>query len=199
VSAASILTDIRQKIVPKGIPMSHPARQSRRSHRPRRFIPRHTTLCLALLILFVLSSVLAGSRDKSRQSVTEAVGGPAGVTQPTAGIERKQGAKPAATVSRDGGGVRPDVRGGFEISGAGRLGIEAKLFPDPSATLLRAAPAVASSAMLAAGPNNNDGKVSRDATQEETLQQDGLTAQARGEGDRVRRRPREERLTRARE
>jgi hypothetical protein len=100
-------------------------------------------------------------------------------------------------VSRDGGGARPDARGGFEISGAGRVGIEAKLFPDPPAPLLRAAPAVASSAMLAAGPSNNDGKVSRDATQEETLQQDGLTAQAREEGNRVRRRPREERLTRA--
>src|ERR1041385_184990 len=119
--------------------MSHSARQSRRSHRPRHFITRHTTLCLALLILFVLSSVLAGSRDKSRQSVTEAVGGPAGVTQPTAGIERRQGAKPAAAGSRDGGGAAAGARGGFEISGAGRVGIEAKLFSDPPAPLLRTA------------------------------------------------------------
>jgi hypothetical protein len=149
-----------------------------------------------LLILVVLSSGLAGSRDKSRQSVTEAGGGPAGVTRPTAGTERKQGAKPAATVSRDGGGVRPIARGGFEISGAGREGVEAKLFSDPPAPLLRTA-RVATSSALAARPNNGGGEAGQDATQAGNFQQDSPTAQARGQGDEVKRKPREERLTRA--
>src|SRR5436309_8358678 len=102
------------------------------THHSRRFIARHLTLWLALIILgaaVVLSAVLTGSRDKSRQSAAETVRVPgagsrvAGANrvawpeiQPTTRAEKKRTATSLAGGLNEGVGVGPIASGGSDIS-----------------------------------------------------------------------------------
>lgn len=104
-----------------------------------------------------------------------------------------------ASVSNKNESVKPSANSSVDVSRTNRESIEAKLFVDPSAPLSRIAQAPTSSAKLAAGSNNGNSEADQENAQEAgSLQQDEMNAQTRGQGDEVKRKPREERLTKGR-
>jgi hypothetical protein len=185
--------------------MSHPARRPSRNHRSYRFISRNLAICLVLLTFgaaALVSSVLIRSRDdSSRQSVAGGVAAPAA----SAGALKEPGAKPTTRAPNEGGASPvKGARRGPEVSSVYRESIEAKLFPpalafpNARAPMLRTAEADTSSAAPETGRDDDDQDADVDRVQDGLLQESNvLPVQDRAE--RVRdRRPREERLKRAR-
>jgi hypothetical protein len=99
----------------------------------------------------------------------------------------------------EGGGAGSIASGGSDISADKSESVEAELFVNnPPSPLIRAAQPPRSFARLGARQNNGEGDANQDVMQEgERRQQNDLTAQARGQQDRVNSKPKEERLTRA--
>src|ERR1700682_2789422 len=165
----------------RSISRSSPAK----NHRSRRFIARHLTLWLALLILgtaVVLSSVLAGARDESLK-----LAAPAGQKQRT----------PVADVLNENHRVKLEGSGNSDVSSADRERLEADLFVNSPSPPERRALTPTSSASPRATPNNDNGQPDPGGLQEGNLQNNDQTVQARAEGDKVSRKPKEERLTKA--
>ncbi len=151
-----------------------------RSSRARRFISRHRTLCLVLLILgtVVLSSVLAGAHDKRKSKRTEAGAGQKRRTKALVGVLNKK-ARVNGQRSRNSA-----------ASDADREGLEAELFMTPRFPI-GATPAATSSATLRATPNNDNLRTVPGVKKEGSLQGNEQTVPARG--DNVSRKPKEER------
>src|SRR5712671_4907350 len=95
-----------------------------RSSRLRRFVARHLTLWLGLLILgaVVLSSVLAGVRSQGRDSVE--------------GTEQKRGPRSTAEALNEKRGAKLGSNGNSDVRGAASERLAAKLFMNLSAPSL---------------------------------------------------------------
>ena len=156
-----------------------------KNHRLRRFITRHLTLWLVLLILgaVVLSSVLAGARGESRKS--------------SAGAGRKRDTKSVADVLKEKGRVKLEGNGNSGVSGADRERLETELFMNPPVPAQSTTLMATSFAMLGTIPNNDSGQDDPGGTQKENFQSNWQTAQTRDESDKVSRKAKEERLTQA--
>ena len=162
------------------------ARSSRaKNHRLRRFVARHLTLWLALLILgaVVLSSVLAGARSQGRDSVE--------------GTEQKRGTRSTAEALNEKRGARLESNGNSDVRGAASERLASRLFMNPSAPSVGTTLTATSFAMLGARLNSDKGQDDPGGMQEGNFQSNGQTLQSRGEGDKASRKPKEERLTQA--
>ena len=125
-----------------------------KNHRLRRFIARHLTFWLMLLILgaVVLSSVLAAARDQSRKN--------------TAGVGQKRGTKFVADVLNEKGRLKLGGKGNSDTRGADLERLEAELFVNPPAPLARTALTATSFATLRATPIKDNGQDNSDGTKE---------------------------------
>lgn len=99
-----------------------------------RFISRHLTLWLVLLILgaaFILSPVLVGARSEGRRSDTGSD------TQSATGGVQKQSAKAMVGVLNEASSTKRAASRSFNVDDSNRREIEAKLFLNPSTPSMR--------------------------------------------------------------
>jgi hypothetical protein len=153
---------------------------------------RHRTILFAIVAL-TLFVTAAGTYYPSwlTQRTSAKISKAAPKVRPPAGVRSR-----VADGLNLKGRLKLEGDGNSDVRGADREGVETELFVNPPAPLERATATARSSATLSVTPNNGNTK-DPGGTQEGSVQSKGQTVQARGEGDKVSQKPKEERLTMA--